>query len=228
MDSDGVANGFDTLVSGDFRSPLRYEFWPALAASRKVLVVLHGRGDTLEGFHWLPQALGLDAFNVLFVEAPDPYGPGFSWYELPPKQGPGIVRSRAWLFDLLDRLQSEFGLVSRDLFLFGFSQGCLVSLDVGLRYPKLLGGIVGVSGYVFFESEYPQAFSKVATQQRFWVSHGYEDEMLSFETTQASIELLRSQGIRIDWSPLHKGHTVDPAEEIPLIRAFFERQLTAN
>lgn len=45
-------------------------------------------------------------------------------------------------------------------------------LDVALRYPKHLGGIVGISGYVFFEEEYPAAFSKVAQEQKFWISHG--------------------------------------------------------
>lgn len=210
-------------------STLKYEFWPALDKdSSKLLIVLHGRGDSPEGFHFLPAALGIDAFNFLFLEAPDPYHSGFSWYDLAPHQASGIIRSRELLFALLDKLQSEHKVKSTDIFLFGFSQGCLMCLDVVLRYSKHLGGVVGVSGYVFFEEQYPSAFSKVAQEQKIWVSHGRFDEVLEFEKTQNAIERLRSLGISIDWNPIDKGHTIDEVDELPHIKLFFRRLLDAN
>lgn len=210
-------------------SELTLDFWPAVTPhSKKILLVLHGRGDSPEGFHFLPGTLGMDEFNFLFLQAPDPYYTGFSWYDLPPQQAAGIVRSRDLIFKLLDNLQSVVGLRSTDIFLFGFSQGCLMSIDVGLRYPKHLGGIVGVSGYVFFENEYPGAFSSVAKRQKFWISHGRLDEMLEYEKSQASIERLRQLGVSIDWNPIDKGHTIDEADEIPHIKLFLQRLLNAN
>lgn len=220
---------FDLLLKKSFQCGMEYEFWPAPDEnSKKLLIVLHGRGDSPEGFHFLPQALDIDAFNVLFLQAPDPYYTGFSWYDLPPSQAPGILRSRKLLFDLLGKLQSELGLRSLDVFLLGFSQGCLMVVDVALRYPKLLGGIIGLSGYVFFEEEYPTAFSKVAKEQRIWISHGLQDEMLPFEKTRESVERLRKLGISIDWNPVNKAHTVDEVDEIPHIRLFLTHQLEAN
>jgi phospholipase/carboxylesterase len=220
---------FDALLSQSWNCKLHYEFWPALeSSSRKILIILHGRGDTLEGFHFFPSRLGIDSLNVLFLEAPDPYGTGFSWYELPPRQGPGILRSRRYLFEILDGLQKDFGLKASDIFLCGFSQGCLLTLDLALRYPKVLGGIVGMSGYLFFEEEYPAAFSPVAREQRLWVSHGFHDEILSFERTEASMKRLQELGISLCWNPLPKDHTVDEVEEIPLIRSFILTQLEAN
>jgi len=210
-------------------STLKYEFWPALdEKSNKLLVVLHGRGDSPEGFHFLPAALGIESFNFLFLQAPDPYYSGYSWYDVPPHQGPGIVRSRELIFALLDKLQTDVGLKSTDIYLFGFSQGSLMSLDVALRYPKHLGGVIGVSGYVFFEDEYPAAFSKIAREQKFWVSHGRFDEMLDYEKSRASVKRLRELGISIDWNPIDKGHTIDEADEIPHIKLFLQRLLDAN
>lgn len=219
---------FDSLLQGSFQTPLNYEFWPAVdPSSGKVLIVLHGRGDSPRGFHFLPGMLAIDTLNVLFLEAPDPYGSGFSWYGLPPHQGPGIVRTRAMIFKLLDDLRAS-GIKSHDTFLLGFSQGCLVSLDVVLRYPVRLGGVVAISGYVFFEEEYPTALAKCAPEQRIWVSHGFQDEVLPFDRTKQSIVRLQNFGLTLDWTPLHKGHTIDEVEEIPLIQDFLRTQLESN
>src|SRR5687767_10542212 len=98
---------FDELVTGAFSSPFPYEFWPALDdQSRKLMIVLHGRGDSGAGFHWLPEQLGRDDLAYLFLQAPDPYGPGYSWYGLPPNQGPGVERTRAGMFALLESLSA--------------------------------------------------------------------------------------------------------------------------
>lgn len=217
-----TASIFNPLLTRQEMCGLQYEFWPAVdARSRKTLVVLHGRGDSPEGFHFLPGRLGIDVFNVLFLRAPDEYFTGFSWYDLPPKQAAGIVRSRDMIMCILDKLQSDIGLRATDIFLFGFSQGCLMCIDVALRYPHHLGGVVGVSGYVFFEEEYPAAFSRVAREQKLWISHGRQDEMLAFDKSQASVERLREQGISIDWNPVDKGHTIDEIDELPASECFY-------
>jgi phospholipase/carboxylesterase len=145
-----------------------------------------------------------------------------------PNQGPGIIRSRVFLMQLLDDLQRVLGLAPGEIFLLGFSQGSLMSIDVGLRYPKLLGGIVGISGYVYFEEEYPQSFSAVAKHQRIWISHGYRDSVLPIVRSEASVMRLRELGLTIDWNPLDKEHTVDEYEEIPLIREFILTHFEAN
>ena len=113
-------------------------------------IVLHGRGDSMEGFAWLPEALALPNLGYLFLDAPDDWYGGFSWYDMAPHQAPGVLRSRRLLFGALDALR-EAGIAPERILLFGFSQGCLMSIDVGLRYPHRLAGVCGVSGYVMFD-----------------------------------------------------------------------------
>ena len=67
-------------------------------ASRRLMIMLHGLGDSIEGFRWLPEALNIPDLIYLFLDAPDPWGDGFSWYALPPHQAPGVLRSRGLLF----------------------------------------------------------------------------------------------------------------------------------
>ena len=72
-------------------------------SSRRLMVVLHGLGDSLEGYRWLPPALGLPWMNYLLVNGPDRYFGGCSWFDFSGDAGTGVERSRALLFELLDQ-----------------------------------------------------------------------------------------------------------------------------
>src|SRR5271165_6003915 len=100
--------------------------------SRRLMIVLHGLGDSLEGFRWLPEALNLPWLNYLLVNAPDPYYGGFAWYDL---QDParGIERSRKLLFQLLEQLEGKDFPAEKIVFS-GFSQGSLMSIEIGARH----------------------------------------------------------------------------------------------
>ena len=128
---------------------LHAEFIPAAEKnSRRLFVVLHGLGDSIEGWRWLPGALDLPWLNYLLVNAPDEYYGGYSWFDYPGDIAPGIHRSRKLLFELLDDLRAK-NFPADQITLGGFSQGCLMSIETGLRYPHRLAGIVGISGWVF-------------------------------------------------------------------------------
>src|ERR1700679_705931 len=116
--------------------------------SRRLMVMLHGLGDSIEGYRWLPEALDLPWLNYLLVNAPDEYYGGFSWFDYPNAIAPGILRSRKLLFELLDDLRAK-NFPADQITLAGFSQGCLMTIDVGLRYPHKFAGLVGISGWVF-------------------------------------------------------------------------------
>src|SRR4051812_14810570 len=113
--------------------------------SKRLLIMLHGLGDSTAGYRWLPPALALPWLNYLLVNAPDPYYGGYSWYDFAGDLVPGVNRSRKLLFEVLDA-QRAAGFPSAQTLLGGFSQGCLMSIDVGLRYPHRLAGIIGISG----------------------------------------------------------------------------------
>ena len=72
------------------------------------------------------------------------------------------------LLELLDALKAK-GFPPEQITLGGFSQGCLMSLEVGLRYPHKLAGIVGISGYLCDPDKVLQELSPVAGKQRFLI-----------------------------------------------------------
>src|SRR5260221_13892533 len=111
------------------------EFIRAGEKSGRLMVVLHGLGDSSAGFHWLPEALGMPWMNYLLVNAPDPYYGGFSWYGFMGDAAADVRRSRKLLFELLDQ-QNAKGFSTENTVLSGFSQGCLITIEVGLHYPR--------------------------------------------------------------------------------------------
>ena len=50
--------------------------------SRRLMVMLHGLGDSIEGYRWLPEAMNLPWLNYLLVNAPYDYYGGYSWFDL--------------------------------------------------------------------------------------------------------------------------------------------------
>ena len=199
---------------------LRTEFIPARKRdSKNLMIVLHGLGDSSAGYQWLPEAMNLDWMNYLLVNAPDPYFNGFSWYDYAGVPGPTIIRSRNLLFNLLDS-QRKSGIPTENTTLFGFSQGCLMTMEVGLRYPHRLAGLVGISGYVFEPTKALTELSPVAKQQRFLVTHGLMDPIIPFPKAKSHFDELKAGGINISWHEFRKEHTIAGEAEMSVIREF--------
>jgi phospholipase/carboxylesterase len=187
--------------------------------SRRLLVMLHGLGDSIEGYRWVPEALNLPWLNYLLVNAPDAYYGGFSWYDFMGDITPGVGRSRKLLFELLDAQRDE-GFPSGQTTLGGFSQGCLMSVEVGLRYPQHLAGIVGISGYICEPEKLVKQASPVALQQRLLITHGLLDPLIPMAVVKQQVAVLKTAGFRIEWHEFMKAHTIAGEIELRVIREF--------
>ena len=201
---------------------LHHEFIPATEKnSRALWIMLHGLGDSIEGFRWLPEAMNLPWMNYLLVNAPDEYYGGYSWFDFGGDILPGVVRSRKLLFDLLDDQRAR-GFPTEQTILGGFSQGCLMSIDVGLRYRHRFAGMVGISGYVCQPEELLEQLSPVAFEQRLLITHGTKDPMIRFADVREQINLLKAAGLKIEFHEFLKAHTIAGEEEIEIIRNFVQ------
>jgi phospholipase/carboxylesterase len=201
------------------------ELVPAsLKDSRRLMVVLHGLGDSMEGYRWVPQMMGFPWLNVLLVNAPDLYFGGYAWYDFSGDPESGVRRSRGLLTELLDHWREQ-GYPTEQTLMFGFSQGCLMTVDVGLRYAHRLAGIVGISGYVHRPEELLNALGPGAREIPMLVTHGTLDPLIPFEKSQADFQRLEAGGLQIEWHEFVKAHTIEGERELNLIRQFVERCL---
>jgi phospholipase/carboxylesterase len=190
--------------------------------SKRLLIMLHGLGDSITGYVWMPELMNLPWLNYLLVNAPDPYYGGYSWYDFTGDMIPGVHRSRKLLFDLLDT-QRQNGFPSEQTILGGFSQGCLMSLDAGLRYPHQLAGILGISGYVCEPQTLLQELSPVGLQIPVLMTHGTLDPLVPMGEVRKQVQQLKAAGLKIDWHEFVKAHTIAGELELKVIRDFTRR-----
>ena len=85
----------------------------------RIMLVLHGQGDSLDPFCSLPHELELPEMHYLLINAPQPYDTGFAWYDSEPRHKKGIENSRQKLSLLIDDL-IEQGWPSESIYLFVF------------------------------------------------------------------------------------------------------------
>jgi phospholipase/carboxylesterase len=187
--------------------------------SHRLMIVLHGLGDSMDGYRWVPQTLDLPWMNYLLVNAPDEYFGGYSWFEFEGDAQPGIERSRKLLFGLIAEMTGK-GYPVKEMTLFGFSQGCLMAMETGLRYPEVFAGLVCVSGFIADLDGLISGLSPVAAQQRLLVTHGTYDPLLRIDKVHPQIQKLQKQGLNIQWHELPKEHSIAGETEISLIRDF--------
>ena len=186
-------------------------FIPSNLPSKKLMIILHGRGDSSAGFTWLPPYLNMDDMNYLLLDAPYDYYGGRSWYDLPPHQEEGILYSRKILTEILDELFEERFDASQS-FLFGFSQGSLLTFEFGARYHKTLAGYMAISGYIYDAKKILEEMNPEVKKAKWLCTHGTLDGVLPFADSKAQVETLQTGGFDVEFKAYEKEHTINRDE----------------
>ncbi len=190
-------------------------FIPSKTPSKKLMIILHGRGDSSEGFRGLPPFLDIDEMNYLLLDAPFEYFTGYSWYQLPPDQLPGIEYSSKILTKILDELfEEQFN--ADESFLFGFSQGSLLTFEFGARYEKVLAGYIAISGYIYDADKLLKDMNRDVIGSNWLCTHGTFDGVLPYNTSKRHVEKLQKNGFDIEFKTYDKDHSID-ADELKMI-----------
>jgi phospholipase/carboxylesterase len=196
-------------------------------AQQKVMIVLHGRGDSLKSFRSIKRELRRPDINYLLLNAPRRYLTGFSWYALEPNHERGVKEARARLFSLVGELK-ERGWESQEIIWMGHSQGCLVACDMVFNHPDQFAGLVGVSGYMwFFRGWRSRVRQSGATKTPWLITHGSRDQIIKPSEIRADIVALASE-VPVLYREFKKGHNFDYEEEVPFIRDWLKNTPNVN
>jgi phospholipase/carboxylesterase len=168
-----------------------------------LVILLHGYGADGNDLIGLAPMLGPLMPDVLFYapNAPQPCegNPfGYQWFpvsRLDPKLALAGVRAAAPAVDaFLDEKMAEHGLDESKTCLIGFSQGTMMALHVGLRRPKPLAGIVGLSGMLAG----PEVLKdEIKSRPPVLLAHGDKDEMLPHGLSQRAAQVLQENGMTV-------------------------------
>ena len=148
------------------------------------VILLHGYGG--DGNDIAPVTINWKRFlpNTIFI-CPD--GPetcsinptGYQWFDLN-SEDEEYINSKALeaekiLKKFIAEIKNEFDLLNSNICLSGFSQGCMMSINVGLSDKEKFAGILGFSGKIINKIDLDsRIFSKPSTL----LIHGDQDEIV--------------------------------------------------
>jgi phospholipase/carboxylesterase len=135
----------------------------------------------------------------------------------------GLRASQALVEALIAREKSR-GIPANRIILAGFSQGCAMTLQTGLRHPEKLAGLLCLSGYVPLADKVPAERSAASQQTPIFLVHGRMDPVIPEQRAIASRDLLVSLGYDVEWHEYMMQHSLCQ-EEVDHISAWLKKIL---
>ena len=129
----------------------------------------------------------------------------------------GIHKSAAAISELIEREASR-GIAYENIVLAGFSQGCAMSLQIGLRFPHTLAGIMALSGYLPLAKSLAHERSEANSKTPIFMAHGVWDAVITLERAEASADALEKLGYQVDWNTYPMEHSLHPDELVDISR----------
>ncbi len=203
------------------------------AAHQYSIIWLHGLGADGHDFEDITQELHLNAApQCRFIFPNAPIQPvtvngGMemrAWYDILAMQLErevdinGIYQSAKLIEQLIEREQNN-GIAAENILLAGFSQGGVIALHVGLRYPQQLAGIIALSSYLPTLVQLNNEASSANKNTPIFMAHGILDSVVAIESGKAVFDTLHAQNYPIQWHDYVMEHSVC-VEEIEHIAAF--------
>ena len=135
----------------------------------------------------------------------------------------GLRASQARIEALIAR-EIERGIAQDHIVLAGFSQGCAMTLQTGLRYPQKLAGLMCLSGYLPLADKIADERSSANQHTPIFMAHGRGDGVVVIHRAEASRDRLMELGYAIEWHEYLMPHSVC-AEEIDDVSAWLKQVL---
>lgn len=134
-----------------------------------------------------------------------------------------VRSSEADIRALIER-EKERGIAADKILIGGFSQGCAMTFQTGLRYPEKLGGLLCLSGYFPLEASFEAERSEANKNIPIYYGHGRGDQVIPITRAQQTLALLKKLDYNVEWHEYDMPHSVC-MEEIIDISNFLKRVL---
>ena len=135
----------------------------------------------------------------------------------------GLRKSQQQIEQLIAR-EIARGIPADKIVLAGFSQGCAMTLQTGLRYPQKLAGLLCLSGYLPIHTTVAAERSLANADTPIFMAHGRGDGVVTIDRAENSRDVLKELGYAIEWHEYLMPHSVC-TEEIDDIGPWLKRVL---
>lgn len=120
---------------------------------------------------------------------------------------PGLRASQAMVEALIAKEKAR-GIPAERIVLAGFSQGCAMTLQTGLRHPEKLAGLMCLSGYLPLAGTLAAEAHSANQATPVFMAHGRQDPVVVMQRAEQSRDLLNTLGYHIEWHEYQMQHSV--------------------
>ena len=170
---------------------------------RQAIILCHGYGGdgkdisslAINWQRFLPDAIFLcpDAPEVCSINPQ-----GYQWFDLTIDQDQVILEkslaAEKKLNIFLDQVFDNFQLTPNDLALVGFSQGCMMAIQVAIKKKKQINCLIGYSGKIINQKHLAD---NINSKPKIFLMHGENDTIVPPTHLLESKEYLKNQGINV-------------------------------
>jgi len=198
---------------------------------KQVIILCHGYGGdgkdisglAINWKRFLPNAIFLcpDAPEICAIN-PN----GFQWFDLSTDKEEIILEksllAEEILSKFLDQVLDNYQLEPSNLALSGFSQGCMISIQTGLKRKQQINSILGYSGKIINQSHLSK---NINSKPKIFLMHGANDTIVPSTYLLESKEYLTSKGIKIKTKMFNNCEHSIPIEGSSLGLEFLKKNL---
>jgi len=198
---------------------------------RQVVILCHGYGGDGQdisalAINWqrfLPDAIFLCP-NAPEICSVNPQG--YQWFDLSTDKEEVILEksllAEEKLNIFLDQVFDNLQLEARNLALVGFSQGCMMSIQVGLKRKKQINCLIGYSGKVINQKHLS---NNINSKPKIFLMHGENDVIVSPTHLLEAKEYLKKCGINVKTKMFKNCEHRIPVEGSSLGLGFLKKNL---
>ena len=171
---------------------------------KNIVVLLHGYGGDGNDISMLALNWKRHMPNTIFI-CPNGHEQcsinpgGYQWFDLT-KDDPNYIlkeslKAEEKIREFLNEIKKEYNLDNNKITLSGFSQGCMMSINIGLTSEKSFSSIVGFSGKII---EPNNLKSRIKNSTSILLIHGDQDDIVSPTCLLEAKDFLLRENINVD------------------------------
>ena len=171
---------------------------------KHAIVLFHGYGGDGKDISMLSLNWKRHMPNTVFI-CPDghekcPINPtGYQWFDLTKEDSKYIleesIKAEKIIKKFIDEIKKKFNLLNNQICLSGFSQGCMISLNIGLTSEEKFSCIVGFSGKII-NLEYLK--TKIKNNTKTLLIHGEADQIVSSTHLLEAKDFLIRNNVKVE------------------------------
>jgi phospholipase/carboxylesterase len=202
------------------------------------VIWLHGLGA--DGNDFVPIVRELDLHGMPGIRFVFPHAPtmpvtinnGYvmrAWYDIlgtdlaRREDEAGLRKSQQMVEELIAQEKAR-GVPANRIVLAGFSQGCAMTLQTGLRHPERLAGLLCLSGYLPLHTMVEDERHTANHDTPIFLVHGRLDPVIPIDRAEKSRDILVQLGHKVEWHEYMMPHSVC-AQEIADIGVWLKKVL---